>query len=225
MALDISIDALGIHRQGKTVDLSPLGTKVAVPAYPIEQLWPGTRAELRLALPAGESLALTATVVRTEPDGIALKFGNSESGVFTRLKDLVDALLRSRSNDPARLHMSVGMSVGPVKDRRRAPRAAVQLDINFDADRPRYWQGKTIDLSPFGMKVAWPATVPQPLWGTGVRLRIAAPDGQPPLSLKGIVWRREPQSIVLLFVELGREETERLKALVEFLQACRVEPG
>ncbi len=214
VALDTSVEALGIQWQAKTVDLSPYGVKVGVPATWLN-LPPGTRADLRLALPDGESpMALTAHVVRTDPDGVALNFVDLEAQRFARLKGLVDSLLQNCSGGPARFNASAS----PMKDRRRAARADADLDISFEAESPHYWQGKTIDLNPFGIKVAWPATAIQPLWGSGVQLRLAATDGQPPISVKGIVWRREPNSVTLLLVEVGREQLGRLKALLDSLQ-------
>ena len=197
LELDVSLETSGIRWQGKTVVLSPYGAKVALPPHPVT-LPPGRSVEARLALPGGDSpLSLMAQVLRVDPDGIALNFLTQGAPACERIKDLVD----SRS----------------VKDRRRAPRADAELDITLDAEMPRCWQGtyKTVNVSTTGVKVAWPATGAQPSWGTGVQLQLAGPDGQPPIWVKGIVWRREPDSTAFLFVELTREQVERLKALVE----------
>ena len=202
---EVSLEAPGIRWQGKTVDLGPYGAKVTLPPTPVT-LPVRTRVELRLALPGQDSpLSLTAIVVRVDPDGVALNFVKQGAVAFARLKGLVDSLR---------------VSVRPQKDRRRAPRADAELDIRLDAEAPRSCEGlyKTIDLSTSGVKVAWPVTVPQPSWGTSVQLSLAGPDGQRPLSLKGLVWRREPDSIAFLFVELEREQVECLKALVESLR-------
>ena len=195
--LEASLETSGIRWQGKTVVLSPYGAKVSLSPHPV-MLPPGRSVEARLALPGEDSsLSLMAQVLRVDPDGIALNFLTQGAPACERIKDLVD----SRS----------------VKDRRRAPRADAELDITLDAEMPRCWQGtyKTIDVSTTGVKVAWPATGAQPSWGTGVQLQLAGPDGQPPIWVKGIVWRREPDSTAFLFVELTREQVERLKALVE----------
>ena len=209
--LSIAIEAAGSQWLGKTVDLSPYGVKVALPANSVS-LPPGTRVELKLALPDQQSaLSLTASVVRTEPYGISLNFIDLGAQHFARLKDVVDSLLQSRSSGPAR--------VGALKDRRKSRRVEAELDIRFDAEQPYGWRGsKIVNLSPFGVKVALPGTAIQPAWGTSVRLHLTGPNGQPPVSVKGIVWRREPQSMALMFVELGREQLERLKALVESVQ-------
>ena len=89
------------------------------------------------------------------------------------------------------------------------------MDISFDAEQPYGWRGsKIVNLSPFGVKVALPETATQPAWGTSVQLCLTGPNGQRPVSVKGIVWRSEPQSMALMFVELGPDQVEGLKALV-----------
>ena len=89
--LDVTLDASGRQRPGKTVNLSPYGAKVAL-SGPSVPLGSGVIIGLRLALPDGD-LSLGATVVRTDPDGVALDFGTLEVGQLQRLKDLVDSLL------------------------------------------------------------------------------------------------------------------------------------
>ncbi len=218
VALDFAAKAGDTEWRGQTIDLSPYGAKVALPPN-VVTLPPGTSVELQLGLPDGDSpLSLRARVVRTDADGIAFSFLHLGALAFARLKDLADSVLHSLSNSP----VCLDVSVGPLRDRRRAPRAAAQLDINLDTEPPRYWQGKykTINLSTIGVKVAWPATAGQPPWGTGVQLFLAGPDGQRPLSVKGLVWRREPQSVAFLFIELKPEQRERLEVLVESLRAA-----
>ena len=101
--LDFTLEASGIRWQGKTVDLSPYGVKVALPAN-WGRLRPGTPVEVGLALPDGGSLlTLTGWVVRTDEGGIALNFVHQRALLFARLKEFVDSLLRSVSNGPAHL--------------------------------------------------------------------------------------------------------------------------
>ncbi len=215
-ALHINVEAAGRRWDSKTVDLSPYGVKVALAANGIK-LPPGTTIQLRLILPDGGSpLALTARVVRIDRDGIALCFENLEAGYFERLKAVVDSLLEHLADGPARLEVSVK----PVKERRKVSRTDAELDIAFDAEKPYDWRGKTINLSPYGVKVALPASAIRPLEGTSVKLLLTAPPSAEMLSMKAMVWRREPKSMVLIFVELGREQLERLKGLVEFLQTA-----
>jgi hypothetical protein len=217
VALDISVEAAGRRWDVKTVDLSPYGVKVAVPPNGGIKLPAGTTIQLRLVLPdEAPPLALTARVVRTDRDGIALCFEHLEAGYFERIKTVVDSLLGRLAEGPARLEVSVK----PVRERRKVPRTEAALDIAFDAEKPYDWRGKTINLSPYGVKVALPASAIRPSEGTSVNLQLTAPDRGEALAMKGMVWRREPKSTVLIFVELHREQLERLKGLVEFLQAA-----
>lgn len=215
VTLDVEVHAEGSHWKGKTVDLSPYGVKVTGPAGALK-LSKGSTLELRLALPGVESpVALTASVVRIDRDGIALNFVDLGADHFDRLKKLVDSLLESVSNGPARL----GVNVRVLKERRKSLRVNAELDICFDAAKPYDWRGKTINLSPFGVKVNQPASAIRPSEGTSVQLRLATPDVPSSMSLKGMVWRREPKSTILVFVDLHREEIDRLRALVESLRA------
>ena len=110
------------------------------------------------------------------------------------------------------------------RDRRRYPRVGIELDFTLEASGIR-WQGKTVDLSPYGVKVALPGTAIQPAWGTAVQMRLASPDGRPLVSVKGIVWRKEPEGMAVLFVELGRDQLEGLKALVAASLTSASSPG
>ncbi len=214
--LDFTLEVSGIRWEGRTIDLSPYGVKVALPAN-WGRLRPGTSVELKLALPDGGSpLTLTAWIVRTGEDSIALNFVHERALLFARLRDFVDSLLRSASNCPAQL----GVSVTGVKDRRRSPRVDAELNVSFDAERPYGWrQSKIVNLSLLGAKVALPGTATQPEWGTAVQMRLASPTGHSPVSVKGVVWRKEPESMAVLFVELGQDQLDRLKTLIESLQS------
>ena len=91
--LNVALEGAGSHWLAKTVDLSPYGVKVALPATSAS-LTTGTRVELKLAVPDQNSaLSLGASVVRTDPDGIALNFIALGAQRFARLKGLVDSLL------------------------------------------------------------------------------------------------------------------------------------
>ena len=215
VVLDITVEGAGGQWPGKTVDLSPYGVKVACPAH-TGRLPRGASIQLWVALPDQEPpLSLTASVIRADRDGIALNFTDLEDHHFDRLKAFVDSLLANLSNGPARLELSVRA----MKERRKASRTDAELDVSFEAEKPYDWRGKTVNLSPFGVKVALPASAIRPLEGTSVQLRLGAPDNGPPIFLKGMVWRREPKSTALVFVELGREELAHLRALVDSLQA------
>ncbi len=90
-ALDVTLDASDRQWPGKTVNLSPYGAKVTLSANSVP-LARGMNIGLRLTLPDG-NLSLVATVVRTDPDGVALHFGGVDPSQFQRLKGLVDSLL------------------------------------------------------------------------------------------------------------------------------------
>ena len=214
VALDFSVRAEERQWQGKTIDLSPYGVKIELPPQSMT-LSPGWQVELRLDLPGGSSsLSLKGRVARTATDGIALSFVDLPALAFARLKELVDALLESLAKGSADL----AVQVGPPQDRRRAPRIAAELDVQLSAGSAGKWATKTIDLSTLGMKVTWPAAAGQASWGTPVRLRLAGPDGHAALSLKGVVWRREPQSRALLLIEFTPAQRQHLKVLVDSLR-------
>lgn len=212
--MNLAFEAEGILREAKAVDLGPYGLKVVLPANSIA-FPPGTRIELRLDIPNGDPISLAASVVRTDSDGIALSFTNPGALPFARLKDLVDSLLQKLSDDSTPLDLRTKVA----KDRRKSFRVNAELDVAFEGEQPYGWRGSNIvNLSPYGMKVTLPSTAIQPAWGTPVRLRLATLDGQPPIAVKAIVWRREPNALALLLVDVGPRELERLKALVEVLQ-------
>lgn len=213
--LDLTFEAEGIRREAKAVDLGPYGIKVALPSNSIT-FPPGTRIELRLAVPDEDPVFFTTSVIRTDPDGIALNFINPGALPFARLKDLVDSLLQKLSGDAA----PVDGRTKVVKDRRKNLRVDAELDVAFEGEQPYGWRGnQTVNLSHSGVKVALPASAIQPAWGTVVKLRLTPSSDQRPISVNGLVWRREPRNMALLFVDLRRDELERLKALVDSLQA------
>jgi len=119
LALGISVAALGRQWQAKTIDLSPYGVRIALPAGPAT-LPAGTIAELQLSLPDEQApLVLGGRVVRTDPDGVAFNFVNLSARRFSRLKHLVDSLIERPSDGSASLDSKVRL----VKDRRRSSRA------------------------------------------------------------------------------------------------------
>ena len=82
----------GMVWPGRTLNLSPYGVKVAFDEA--LRFLPETNIRLQLALPDhGSPLALTASVVRLDDDGIALNFVDPEENTFRRLKAFVDSLL------------------------------------------------------------------------------------------------------------------------------------
>jgi hypothetical protein len=79
---------MGSCWQGKTAGLSPHGVKVLLPTESI-CLPPDTRVQLRVLLPDQTLVSLTARVVRTEPDGLALEFVTLDEQQLRQLKEFV----------------------------------------------------------------------------------------------------------------------------------------
>lgn len=93
VGLDVALEAADVSWQGKTVDLSPYGVKVALLAESTS-LPPGTNVQLSLSLSdEGSPVCVPATVVRTDSEGMALNFDGLGDQEFQRLKDLVGSLL------------------------------------------------------------------------------------------------------------------------------------
>ncbi len=94
LALDVTVEALGSHWKGTTLKLSPCGVKVTSPAAPAAPLPTGTSVQVWLHLgDRTPSFRLPASVVRTDPDGLALSFGRLSAEQSQRLRRLVDSRL------------------------------------------------------------------------------------------------------------------------------------
>ena len=78
-------------------------------------------------------------------------------------------------------------------------------------------------LGPFGVKLRLDATEAGPPVGTVVRLKFEPPDGKSLMSINGIVWRVDPDGVVITFLNLRPHEFLRLKSLVDSLLAEPVE--
>lgn len=100
-----------------------------------------------------------------------------------------------------------------VKDRRRYPRASIGIDITLQA-AGQLFEGKTIDLSPYGAKVtSLPTAIILPP-GDRVQLRFSSLDQDPPLSIDASVARTDPDGLALRFDDLEDQQFQRLKHLV-----------
>ena len=92
-SLDLTVEAAGTRWEGKAAGLSLYGMKVSPPEQPVH-LSQGDTVHLRLPLPnQGSPLSLTASVVRTDADGIALSFLDLVEEQAQRLQEFVDSLL------------------------------------------------------------------------------------------------------------------------------------
>ena len=104
-----------------------------------------------------------------------------------------------------------------MEERRRYPRVEVAWNVAVGWG-PRFnWQGEIVSLGPFGVKVRVGEKDPGPPVGTEVQLQFAPPDKKAPLSIKGIVWRVDPDGVAVALLKLGVDEFYRLKSLVDAL--------
>lgn len=101
-----------------------------------------------------------------------------------------------------------------VKERRRYPRAGIEFNITVETPGGP-WQGRTMNLSPVGIKIAplrHPLLLPV---GTGVQVRFPTHDREHPFSLQATVHRTDPDGIAFSFDNVGAQEFKRLKSLVD----------
>jgi len=106
-----------------------------------------------------------------------------------------------------------------MEERRRYPRVEIAWSVAMGWG-PRFkWQGDIVSLSPFGVKVSLGAKDPGPPVGTEVHLQFTPPDAKAPLSVKGVVWRVDPDGLAVALLKLGVDEFYRLKSLVDTLLA------
>lgn len=101
-------------------------------------------------------------------------------------------------------------------ERRRYPRTNVVLDVILEAGGSR-WQAKTVDLSPYGIKVTSPDASDKLAPGRSVQLRFPVLDQHAPMSLAAHVARTDPDGVALTFPTLGEQQFARLKGLVDSL--------
>lgn len=114
---------------------------------------------------------------------------------------------------------SQGQRIIQMEERRRYPRVEIAWSVAIGWG-PRFnWQGEIVSLGPFGVKVKLGEKEPGPPVGTEVRLQFTPPDGKARLSIKGIVWRVDPDGVAVALLKLGVEEFYRLKSLVDALLA------
>ena len=90
MELDATVEANGSVWEGKTLNLSPDGAKIASPARSVD-LPRGTSVKIRFPLPDRDPLSLIANVERMDPDGIALSFNGLGDQGFQRLIESVES--------------------------------------------------------------------------------------------------------------------------------------
>jgi hypothetical protein len=94
---------------------------------------------------------------------------------------------------------------------RRYPRARVSWKIIVDLPGSRPRMRKTVDVSPFGVKVGWDQRLPD---GATARLRFSTPDRRP-LQVDARVVRSDSDGLVFVFVGINEEQVVRMKRLVD----------
>jgi PilZ domain-containing protein len=104
----------------------------------------------------------------------------------------------------------------PRAELRRYPRARVAWKVIIETPGSRPRMRKTVDISPFGVKVRFEERLPP---GAPARLRFSVPDRRP-LQLNSIVWRTDPDGPVFVFVGISEEELTRMKGLVDLYRGA-----
>ena len=106
-----------------------------------------------------------------------------------------------------------------TEERRRYPRVEVAWNVAVGWG-PRFnWQGEIVSLSPFGLKAKLGEKEPGPPAGTEVQLEFTPPDQKAPLSIRGVVWRVDPDGLAVALLKLSVDDFYRLKSLVDGLLA------
>jgi PilZ domain len=174
---------------GHVVDISTSGVRVRAPA----DLPVGAAVTLRITLPRGAArLEVVARVARRDPEGLALDFIGLPETEARRVEPLV-----------------AGWDA-----RRRAPRASRPLSVTIHAPRGAVGRGKTLDLSPFGARVATDMVL-RP--GDTARLELEADGDADPLRLPSVVWSMADRGPIFVFINLRPSEFDRLNRLVRRL--------
>ncbi len=155
---------------------------------------------LRKALKEGAFEYLVKPVFRRDLDGVARR-----------------ALARRRGQRVGRETPSGG--VAPIEDRRRSPRVAVAWNVTLENDNGFQWAGEMISLGPFGVKVGVETGESGLSEGSVVRLQFSPPDGKfpTPMWVKGMVWRADPDGLIIVFIDLNAHAFLRMKSLVKTL--------
>jgi hypothetical protein len=96
-------------------------------------------------------------------------------------------------------------------DLRRCPRVRVAWKVIVDVPGSRPRMRKTIDVSPFAMKVRFEAPLGD---GAAARLKLSTPDRRA-FHVNAIVWRSDAEGAVFVFVGVAQEQFQRLKGLLD----------
>lgn len=102
-----------------------------------------------------------------------------------------------------------------TRDSRRYPRAEIEWDVTVESPGSRAKKGKLTGVSPFGAKLRLRPKQLTPPDGATVQLRFVPSRGEPPLAIKGLVWRTDSDGQAIVFVNLNTGDFLRLKTLVD----------
>ena len=95
--------------------------------------------------------------------------------------------------------------------RRRYQRVEITFPVRLEDSAGRTWYGKSLNLSPGGLKVKTDANF---LPGRRVRLNFKLPDGLPGISATSLTVRKDPNGLALSFVDLEQSAVDRIKEVV-----------
>jgi DNA-binding response OmpR family regulator len=123
-----------------------------------------------------------------------------------RLREILMFLQDHTANTRARLE-------GGQRDRRRAARAPVEVPVRVAEDDGTEWEGRSVDISPFGIKVRSQHTGTS---GPVVTLSFGLPDDGPTIRTRALVVRQH-ETYAYYFVNLSDETFRRLTVLVQRL--------
>lgn len=84
----------------------------------------------------------------------------------------------------------------------------------MEAPGRRAQKGELSGLNPFGAKLLLRSRHSLPPEGTTLHLHFSPPDGEPPMTLKGLVWRTDRDGQALVFINLKTDDFLRLRKLV-----------
>lgn len=99
-------------------------------------------------------------------------------------------------------------------DTRRFPRLEAQWDVTVETPGRRAQKGRLSGLNPFGAKLHPRSKQSVPAEGATLQIHLAPPDGEPPMAIKGLVWRKDRDGLAIVFVNLSSSDFVRLKKLV-----------
>ena len=172
--------------EGHVLDISTSGVRVRVGG----DLPVGAAVTLRITLPRGANrLEVVARVTRRETEGLALDFIGLPETEARRVEPLV----------------------GGWDTRRRGPRATRPLPVSIRVGRGETGQGKTLDLSAFGARIATDLELKP---GDSAKLEFQPDVDGDPLRLTAVVWSLADRGAVFVFANLRMSDFSRLSQYV-----------